>query len=617
MSLRLFPALVILPYTLGLFSCNSSANKNSGKALTANLNDSLNYISIADAQVFLQGWSKENVVVYHCIAEPDILHPTNGTSAMRTEIFQYTQMYLVRLDHRTLQPAPALLTEMPVSNDDGTSYTCELRNEVRWDNGSPLTATDVIFTAKANSCPLTDNPHAKPYWENLLDIIPDDNNPLKFTVVMKKPYMHNVIFWGDWPIMQRSFFDSQGLLDNFTLQQFADLNFNASSYDTLSRWANEYNSSKYSREPQYLTGLGMYKIDSWDPGISVTLERKQNHWTRSSTDIYETSYPDKIIFRVNKDPNSQVLDFKSQVLDGSINLSTKTLLQLQNDSIFSRNYNSKFTDSFNYTYIAMNMRPDGIKHRELFTDKRVRRAMALLTPVDEMNRIINRSMNKRMTGPVSFLKKDYDTTLRAVPYDPSLAIQLLKDAGWQDTDGNNIADRVINGEKVQFEFEISYMTNTPDWKDYATLAAEAYAQAGLKANLKPLDFSVFVGNARKHDFDMMIGVWGQSAFPEDFTQLWHTSSWMNEGTNYPGFGNAQTDALIDSIKAIPNADKRRPLVIRFQRIVYDEQPFIFLFSSLRKNVIHRRFGNTEMYFERPGILINNLKHLTAYNEITP
>jgi len=58
------------------------------------------------------------------------------------------------------------------------------------------------------------------------------------------------------------------------------------------------------------------------------------------------------------------------------------------------------------------------------------------------------------------------------------------------------------------------------------------------------------------------------------------------------------------------------LVHKFQQTVYDEQPVIFLFASIRRNVIHQRFGNVEMYFERPGILLNNLK-LISENSPTP
>ena len=243
--------------------------------------------------------------------------------------------------------------------------------------------------------------------------------------------------------------------------------------------------------------------------------------------------------------------------------------------------------------------------------------MALLTPVDDLNRVINKGKNKRMVGPVSMLKKDFNQDLQPIPYDVEAGRKMLQEAGWMDSDGDRILDKKIDGVKTKFEFTLNYMTNTPDWKDYATMLSESYAKAGIKVNLNPLDFSIFVANAKKHDFDMMVAVWGAVALPEDFTQLWHTSSWTSEGSNYPGFGNAASDALIDSIKVTLDEPRRTEMVKRFQKIVYDEQPMIFLFSSLRRNVIHKRFGNVEMYFERPGILLNNLKLLTLTDQPNP
>src|SRR5688572_12113104 len=107
-------------------ACNGKKG-NAGDSGTVNLSDSVNFIKIADASEFLPGWSKVNTLVYHTIAEPDVLHPTNGTSSMRAEIFQFTQLSLFRFDFRTLQIAPALLKSMPQMNEEGTEYTCELR----------------------------------------------------------------------------------------------------------------------------------------------------------------------------------------------------------------------------------------------------------------------------------------------------------------------------------------------------------------------------------------------------------------------------------------------------------------------------------------------------------
>lgn len=613
-AIRFTSRLVVLFLPLLLLAGCRSKNSTSPQQ-TESPGDSLGYIRISDAPKFLPGWSKENVIVYHTIAEPDQLHPTNATSSMAMDIFQYTQMSLIRIDMRTLDITPALLARLPELNPGGLSYDCELRRGCSWDDGTPITASDVVFTAMISKCMLTDNPHAKPYWDNLKSVTPDPEDPLRFRVEMKAPYMYNLIFWTGCSILQHRFFDPEDILGKFSFDQFNDSTFDAAKFPELTEFANRFNDGRYGRDIAYLNGPGMYKVKAWDPGQSVTLSRKENHWTANSTSIYETSYPDKIIYRVNKDPNSQMLELKSQVLDGSNLLPAKLLMELQTDSNFNRNYHSRFTDTFNYTYIGMNTLADGSTHKKLFTDKKVRRAMAHLTPVDEINRVIYRGINRRMIGPVSFLKKDFDTTLKAIPFDLEKASALLKEAGWQDSDGDQVLDKVIDGVKISFEFRINYMTNTPEWKDFATIISEYYAKAGIRADLNPLDYPVFVEKNRKHDFDMIIGSWGQSALPEDFSQLWHTSAWKNEGANYTGFGNETSDALIDSIKTIIDPITRRPLVHRFQQMVYDEQPMIFLFSSVRRNVIHKRFGNVEMYFERPGILLNNLRLLSTIEVI--
>ena len=110
---------------------------------------------------------------------------------------------------------------------------------------------------------------------------------------------------------------------------------------------------------------------------------------------------------------------------------------------------------------------------------------------------------------------------------------------------------------------------------------------------------------------MMMGSWSGSCLPEDYTQLWHTTSWSNNGSNYPGFGNEASDALIDSIKTTLDEEKRSPMVKRLQKMIYDDQPFVFIYTNIRRGILHKRFGNCEFYSERPGILLHQSKLLSA------
>jgi peptide/nickel transport system substrate-binding protein len=603
-------SLLVLFPALSLVACHPDKN-NSGIADEAN---SSAWVKMEDAKQFLPSWSKENTLIYHVIAEPNDLHPTNGNTSPRNEINLYTQMFLVNTDFKNPGTAPGLVKSLPAISANGLEYTYELREEPRWDDGSPFTMDDVFFTCKAIKCPLTNNPHAKPYWENLKEIRTDAANPRKFTLVMKRPYIQNVAFLTDYPVMQRTYFDPKNILSGYSFEQFDSPDFKADEHKDLLEWSNEFNSEKYGHDVHFLTGLGMYKVENWEQGQFVTLVKKKNHWTAHSSDEHEAAFPEKIIFKLNKDDNSQMLEFKSQAMDASANLSAKTLMTLKENEEFNKNYNSLFSLSYNYTYVAMNEKPDGVNHKKIFDDVKVRRAMAYLAPVDNIIRFVYKNYSsqcRRVVTNVSPIKKEFDRSLEPVPPDVEKAKQLLEEAGWKDTDGDGIRDKMIDGEKVPLNFTFQFLNTAGDWKDMAAMMAEEMGKAGVKVNLLPLDLKIFIEKARNHDFDMLMGVWGGSSLSEDFTQLWHTGSWISKGSNYSGFGNPQSDALIDSIKTTLDDPKRMEMSKRLQRMIYDDQPYVFLYSSLRRNVIHKRFGNATVYAERPGILLNTLELLAG------
>lgn len=598
--------LICFIYSFSSCTCNKE-NKNNKRAA----NDSLYYIQINNADTFHSDWSKENILVCHDLSEPDALHPTNGVSADRLMIFSLIHGFIISYDLEKLDVRQDLVKSMPEISEDGLEYTYELRDEPCWDDNSHLTVDDVIFTFKANKCQLTDNPSFRTFLENLSDIKKVSGNDRKFTVIMRKKYIDNVNLFTDFPVIQKKLFDPKNILNSYTFVQLAAEDFLKKDHPDLEMWADDFNKTGNGRDPEKISGLGPYKVESWETGQSLTLVKKKDHWTQKLKDssVYANAFPEKIIFKMNTDANSQMLEFKAQNYDVSATLSTKTLLELQTDKNFNRNYHSDFVQTFNYTYFAMNMKPDGVKHPLLFTDKKVRRAIALLTPVDDIIDLIDKGKSKRVPGPVSPLKKDFNTELKFLALDVEKAKQLLDSAGWKDSDGDNIRDKMINGKKVQFEFDLMYMNTVPDWKDIASLIKESLYKAGIKADMKPLDYEVVISDLQDHDFDAALGVWGGNSLPEDFTQLWHTSSWISKGSNYTGFGDASTDALIDSIKYEVDDIKRAVLVKRFQKIVYDEQPYVFIKSGVRKVAIHKRFGNANMYYEKPGVLLNNLKLL--------
>jgi peptide/nickel transport system substrate-binding protein len=237
-----------------------------------------------------------------------------------------------------------------------------------WDDKSPITAHDIAFTTKASKCLYTNNIGLKPYWENIDDIIVDGNNDKKFTIVMKRPYILNTWFWTDFPIIQAAFYDKQNVLAKYSNAQLTDSTFLKSKPD-IKQWADEFNSPKYSTDPQFMSGAGPYKITKWDKGVSITLEKKKDHWSENCQENwYCQANADKIILKLNSNNASALLELKNGLIDVSTMIDYASFTELSKDNKFTQNYTLKLADTYNYTYVAMNMKPDGKTHKKLFTD---------------------------------------------------------------------------------------------------------------------------------------------------------------------------------------------------------------------------------------------------------
>ncbi|MGZ5243811.1 MAG: ABC transporter substrate-binding protein, partial [Bacteroidia bacterium] len=267
---------------------------------------------------------------------------------------------------------------------------------------------------------------------------------------------------------------------------------------------------------------------------------------------------------------------------------------------------SGFTDQFNYNYIGMNMKPDGKKHKPYFTDKRVRKAMAYLIPVDDIIKTILKGRGIRQASFIQPVNKEYyNDTLKLIGYDLEKGKQLLTEAGWIDTDKDGIRDKVINGKKTPFSFQYTYVASASG-KEAALMIKEALYKAGVEMQMNPVDGGMMINSAVTHDFDMVGSAWSGASIPEDPEQIFHTKNW-NGGYNFVGFGNAETDKIMEQTSRETDPQKRAQLLKKLQAIVYEEAPYVFTYSVQRKIAISKRFENPGMYAERPGVMLNNLK----------
>lgn len=547
-----------------------------------------------------------NTVIAHISSNPDGLHPFNDNSADRSYIFQYTQKTLVRMDLEKLESMPFLIKEMPIPSADGYEYTYELIDGVKWDDGSPLTVDDVIFTTKVQIAPLTNNTQVKGIYTSVIESVrKHPENPNKFILRTKLLHVSNMDIYGEIYIQQKKFWDPKGVLDNYTFEQINDPNYQPS--EEMVNWFSDFNSGDNSYKPEKLVGLGPYQITEFVVGSYITLTKKKNWYGANSNKIYDKAYPEKIIFKIINDDAAAYLAIKNQQIDVSTYLGTTKLLKLKNIDYFNENYHAEFMPQYSYSYIGLNMKPDGIEHKPFFVDKKVRRAIAHLVPVQEIIDVINKGKAIRQVSNISPLQKAYNHDLKLIELDIEKAKKLLDEAGWIDTNGDNIRDKEVNGQRIPFSFKLSYISGAAATKEMILMIKESMYKAGVDVIPTPMDFTLFYKNAYDHKFDAMAGGWGGSASYSDPIQLWHTESWANKGSNFTGFGDAESDSLIRLGNTSLDPEKHIAAVKALQKKIYDDQPYVFLYSNTRKIAIHKRFDNANMYNERPGVILGNLK----------
>ncbi|MEX1190090.1 MAG: ABC transporter substrate-binding protein [Bacteroidia bacterium] len=546
----------------------------------------------------------QNSVIVHFLAEPSGLHPTNDHNAYTSAIFQCTQKRLVTLDLQSGDFVPDVLTKIPQILSDSMSYSCEIRKDLRWDNGDLLSLNDILFTFKVMVCPCVNNAELKSFFGNLTGVTASDSLDDQFVIKLKERYFDNLLLLSEVVILQEKFHDPKLNLRNISFSEMKSDSLSDNQSKIVDDFCKKFNSADLGRIPSKMNGLGPYKVQDWQAGGYITLVRKPQHSPDSSKIEKEKAYPEKIIFKVIRDMEPTVLALKKQEIDFSSELSSVALDKLKKKDYFNENYQAEAIESFTFTYLGMNMRPEGGRV-PYFTDVRVRKALAFVIPTDEIIHVIAKGQGRRIGGFILPAQPDFDPEIPIISLDHKKASNLLDDAGWKDTDGDNVRDKLIRGKREPLAFKLSYMLS-PVTKDLVLMIRNEAKKVGIDVQPDPMEFSYFYQQAFAHEFDAMLGAWSKSARPDDPRQLWHSESWSTHGANFTGFGNAYTDSLIEETNRELNPKRRALMMHLLQDEVFKQQPYIFLFNATRKVALHRRFGDVNLSSERPHVTFPSL-----------
>ncbi|MFN8321619.1 MAG: ABC transporter substrate-binding protein [Chitinophagales bacterium] len=558
---------------------------------------------MALAALVLYGCGKKkekNEVIIHELSDTDMLNPTNYQSADAGYYLAQMFQALWGTNPKTLIMEPVLAKALPIEEYDSTTgllkYTCEIREEAKWDNGEPILAKDAVFSIKLYKAPVISNEQYRPYFELISDIVTYPDNPRKLTIVCNKKYILAKSVAGSFSFIPQYIYDPKHLMDSISIKDINEKFSEVEQNPVMKAFATEYNSEKYQREKGFIVGSGPYEFGEWVTGQKIVLIKKKNWWGEKFNNEYSfIANPDKLIYQTIKDQTAALTALKGKRLDVMYGIKSKDFVeQLEPSEEIKKNFTLATPLSMAYTYFGINMR------NPKYEDVRVRKALAHLTDVDKIIKVIGYDLGQRVNGPVNPYKKGaFNDTI--TPYDFSIekAKALLAEAGWKDNNGNGTIDKKINGQQTEFNITFTYNAGNDTRRDAALIFKEACRQVGINVDVVPQEWSIYIENQKKHDFEMFYGAWIGSPNPDDPKQIWHTES-INGGSNYVYFGNAETDKLIENIRSELNEDVRNDLSRKFQVILHDEVPYIFIWSPKEKIAISKRFTNTETFIVRPG-----------------
>ncbi|MCB0507918.1 MAG: hypothetical protein KDD21_06425 [Bacteroidetes bacterium] len=529
-------------------------------------------------------------VAIHTLGDAQGLNPITVSDATANRyILPNIMQPLMYFDIQTLKLVPVLAKSLPVEKEVGNTIeiTYEIRPEAVWDNGSPITAKDVVFTYKCILLPKINSDNIKSAIDYVRDIRLYPDNPKKFTVICNR-YIGAAEGTGSaFNIIPEYAYDPKGLIKKYTIPELVVENPKCANDKNVIEFADFFNSQETMRNPKYVQGSGAYKFVSWETGQRLTLERKKDWWGDKVKDknMFFEAYPKRLVFITINNFTTALTALKNEQLDFIYVTPVKDYIDLDKSPKFTKNFYKSEPPMLAYQCIGLN-------HKDkILSDVKVRQALCYLINVDQIIEKVLYNKGVRTNSCILPMKKDLiNPAIKPFPFDIEKGKALLKEAGWKDSDGDGILDKIIEGKKTNLDLTYKYNSGNSLREMVGLLMQRTFKLAGIDLHIKSLEWSLYLDDLKKHKSQLWYQGWVTGPGVDDNKQLFHTSS-ANGGSNYMSFGNAASDKVLDDIRVEFDLEKRKQLFYKWQEIEHEEIPYIYLYVQTYKNCVHKRFEN--------------------------
>ncbi|WP_309571930.1 ABC transporter substrate-binding protein [Deinococcus sp.] len=461
--------------------------------------------------------AQTNILQLPLINDPimnPLIAPDLGSILVNKVIFSG----LVRPDEN-LQPVPDLAKSWTVTNG-GLVYTFALRDNIRWHDGEPFTADDVVYTFKTAI-----NPKSGSRLASDFSSIKSVEAKGKYTVrfVLSRPFAPFLILLGH----------NAGILPKHLLDG-KDLNSNTA----------------FNR--QLPIGTGPFKVSRVVPGASVTLEANKDYYGGAPKLA-------GITFKVVPDLNTQVAQLRSGQLDW-VNVEPSNLASVQGVP----NIVIKQANAIQHFLVFFNLK------NPLFTAPKVREAMQYAVNRKAIIDGILKGYADYPTGTIpTALRTYYDKTIKPITYDPAQALKLLAQAGWKpDAKG-----ALVNAKGEPFKFTLIVDKGNATREQSALAVQQDLKKIGMDVTLQTLEFGTLVRDyliPGKYDANL---IWWTTPPDPDQYSFYATGQDNNEAA----WSNAKADTLLKRGRETVDPVVRKNIYNAFQRLTMQDPPVLVLY----------------------------------------
>ena len=418
---------------------------------------------------------------------------------------------------------------------DDTTMQVGLRQGVKFHNGEEMKADDVVFTfnriIQENQIEYPEA-HTSPR-KGLIAPLASVEKIDDYTVVMN--------FSDPWPTAQQMLVHQQIL---------------------PKAYVEEVGTEGFVAKP---IGAGPFAFVSASDGLDeVVLERFADYYGGSpELPPVGIACVDRVVFKVIPEASTRV----AALLAGEVHIIQAVPLDMIEALEANPDIQVKTAPGTQPKWIELNV------NKPPFDDVRVRLALNYAIDKDLLIEEIYGGRAVALPGALSPYNNFANKNLSPYPYDPDQALTLLKEAGWEDSDGDGILDK--DGQAFAFTIDTQ-----EEWRPLAEAVANLYQSLGIDANVRFWEYSVIKPQLLAGERMAYLDDWGDSAFDPvgHFEAKWHG---FIEGEpygrgNFSGYNNDRVNQLIKIGEITVDTVERQTIYDEAQQIVYDEAPAVFL-----------------------------------------